>query len=374
MVGNEKTATTKDKASMTAPKGSKPKAPAGVPSETLELFAKAMRPEYLAENGHLVGRPQISAVFKGRRFVAVGSRIYHDLPPELTFHEFIVMFLKDILGRDWGLAELAKPRANRHPILQWLHALAERQNAPPAAVHGAVREVEHTGSTLALLTLAYDAYSIYHCAELPESLIKRLKHSAQFQGAKYEIAVAGLFARAGFTIGWIGDNSRKRPEFLATHKTTGERLVVEAKSRHRPGVLTQPGPIDVGAMKADLGRLVKAALEKETDGLPYVIYLDANLPMTDTDNPLARAWVKDIQSMLDQYGQGTASQPDPFTAITVTNFSWHYVGNTAEPGRSESLMVLPKYSAAALKDRRTLDLIFQAANQYGAVPPDFPPD
>ena len=345
-----------------------------VPPDVLEVVAKLMRPEYLGEGGLLVGRPQISAIFKGRRFVAVGSRIYHDLPPEVTFHEFIVMFLKDILGREWGLAERSKPLEDRHPILQWLSALAERQKAPPTAIHGAVREVEHTGSTLALLALAYDVYSIYHCAELPESLIKRLKQPAQFQGAKYEIAVAGLFARAGFTISWIDDSSRKRPEFLATHKTTGERLLVEAKSRHRPGVLTRPGPVDVGEMKADLGRLLKAALEKETDGLAYAIYLDANLPMTERDDPRTRAWVKDVEKMLDAFQEGTPTRPDPFTAITVTNFSWHYVGNTPEPGKSESLLILPRYPEAPLKDPRTIELIFEAANQYGAVPPEFPKD
>lgn len=357
---------------MTERENSDPKTSPDVPPDVLEIIAKLMRPEYLGKGGLLVGRPQISAIFKGRRFVAVGSRIYHDLPPQTTFHEFIVMFLKDILGREWGLAELSKPCEDRHPILHWLSALAERQKVPPAAIHGAVREVEHTGSTLALLTLAYDVYSTYHCAELPEPLIKRLKQPAQFQGAKYEIAVAGLFARAGFTIGWIDDSSRKRSEFLATHKTTGERILVEAKSRHRPGVLTRPGSVDLTTMKADLGRLLKAALEKETDGLAYAIYLDANLPMTETDDPRTRTWVKDVEKMLDAYQEGTPTRPDPFTAITVTNFSWHYVGNTAEPGQSESLMVLPKYPATPLKDPRTLELIFQAANQYGAVPPEFP--
>lgn len=332
-----------------------------------------MRPEYVGDDGLLVGRPQISGVFKGQRFVAVGSRTY-PIAPQLTFHEFLVMHLQTILGREWGLAELAKPLQDRHPAVQWLAALAERRQAPPAAVHGAVREVDHTGSTLALLTLAYDVYSIYHCAKLPNSLMKRLKHPAEFQGAKYEIAVAGLFARAGFTIEWIAERLRKRPEFVATHKTTGERVAVEAKSRHRRGVLTQPGAADVNSMKADLGGLLESALRKETDGLAYAIYLDANLPMTDAADPLTRSWVKDVQKMLDEQHEGTPTRPDPFTAITVTNFSWHYVGNTALPGRSEALLILPMYPAVPLRDRRTVELIFEAANQYGTVPAQFPED
>lgn len=344
-----------------------------MPAEVLRAFAEVMRPEYVGDGGLLVGRPQISGVFKDQRFVAVGGRTYL-IPPQVTFHEFIVMHLQMILGREWGMAELAKPLENRHLIVQWLAALAERRKAPPAAVHGAVREVDHTGSTLALLTLAYDVYSIYHCADLPNSLTKRLKHPAQFQGAKYEIAVAGLFVRAGFTIEWIADPSRKRPEFLATHKTTGERIVVEAKSRHRRGVLTQPGAEDVSAMKGDLGGLLNAALAKETDGLAYAIYLDANLPMTETTNPLTRGWVKDVKQMLDEQQEGTPTRPDPFTSITVTNFSWHYVGNTAQPGRSEALLVLPRYAAVPLRDRRTVELILEAADQYGMLPAQFPED
>ena len=81
---------------------------------------------------------------------------------------------------------------------------------------------------------------------LPDSLIKRLKDFHKFQGARYEILVAAVFTRAGFDIEWIDDTkaSGKHPEFIATHKRTGRKIAVEAKSRRRPGIQEKlPGTV-----------------------------------------------------------------------------------------------------------------------------------
>ncbi len=56
----------------------------------------------------------------------------------------------------------------------------------------------------ALLSLDYDFYSLQHCgAEVLSKLLNRLRNEQQFQGARYEIAVAALSCRAGFEIKWI---------------------------------------------------------------------------------------------------------------------------------------------------------------------------
>jgi hypothetical protein len=338
-----------------------------LPLEVRNMIRAMRRPEYLAEDGRLIGRPFVSALFNGWRYVAVGSRMAK-FPPEATLHEFLEAFLvDDVLGRDWVAGELKRGN-EAHPIARWLADLRALR-ARSVGSQG-VREVDMTGSALAFLTLAYDVYSTYHCGALPPRILHRLKHPVEFQGAKYEVAVAGLFARAGFTIAWIDDPTRKRPEFLASQKTTGERLVVEAKSRHRPGVLGRPGAVDVEVMKADLGRLLHDALEKETDGLPCAIYLDANMPVAATGDE-ERQRLRDIQRMLDRR-ESSPQQPDPFVGVTVTNFSWHYAGDAPAIGRSESVLVVPRYPRVALRDARTLQLIFEAAKQYGDVPGLFP--
>jgi hypothetical protein len=126
-------------------------------------------------------------------------------------------------------------------------------------------------------------------------------------------------------------------------------------------------------LKADLDRLLHAALEKETDGLPYAIYLDANLPPTNVGAAGRLSWVPDVERMLDRR-EASAANPDPFVGITVTNFSWHYAGDTAITGPSESVLVLPKFPRVPLRDERTMRLIFEAAQQYGHVPGMFPED
>lgn len=343
-----------------------------LPPEVMKMLRKIARPEYLDESGKLVGRPPVSALFNGWRYVAIGARMVK-VPPQTTFHEFLEMLLlSDVLGNEWIAAERERPEVSQHPIARWLFELRDLRGQAPAEASGSVRTLDMTGSALAFLTLGYDVYSILHCGALPAQILARLKHPTEFQGAKYEIAVAGLFARAGFTIEWIDDPARKRPEFIAAHKTTGEKLVVEAKSRHRAGVLGRPGAAEIGEMKAGLDRLLRAALEKETDDVPYAIYLDANLPLSN-DPARGLAWLPDVQRMLDTRAP-SASSPDPFSAITVTNFSWHYTGNTTTAARSESLLVLSRHPHSPLRDERTIRLIYTAAQQYGDVPGTFPED
>jgi hypothetical protein len=336
------------------------------------MLRTVARPEYLDEAGRLVGRQPVSALFNGWRYVAIGARMVK-LPPTTTFNEFLEMLLiSDVLTTEWVTEEVAKPPGQQHPITRWLLELREVRAGPPVAVDGSVAQFEPTGSALALLTLAYDVYSVLHCALLPKRIVKRLKHRNEFQGAKYEIAVAGLFVRAGFTIEWIDDRVRKRPEFIATHKATGEKLVVEAKSRHRPGVLGRAGSREVSAIKIDLDHLLRAALHKETDGLPYAIYLDANLPpgAAGTTQP---PWIPDVQQMFDERDTPPASA-DPFVGVTITNFSWHYAADAPVTGPTESLLVLPMNPQVPLRDGRTMRLIYEAALQYGYVPGMFSED
>ena len=125
-------------------------------------------------------------------------------------------------------------------------------------------------------------------------------------------------------------------------------------------------------MKADLDRLLHGAMGKETDGLPYAIYLDANLPLASAGTAQP-PWVPDVERMLSRR-EASATSPDPFVGITVTNFSWHYAGDATTTGQSESLLVLPRYPRIPLRDERTMQLIFEAAQQYGHVPGMFPED
>ena len=76
-------------------------------------------------------------------------------------------------------------------------------------------------------------------ATLQKRLLERLRHREQYQGARYELLAIATCVRAGFSVDYEdeSDSTRKYPELLATHKTTGLQTAVEAKGRHRHGVL-----------------------------------------------------------------------------------------------------------------------------------------
>ncbi|HET7099476.1 MAG TPA: SEC-C metal-binding domain-containing protein [Patescibacteria group bacterium] len=339
-------------------------------------FMGMFQKESYEKNGLLIGRPVISTEFKGYKVVAVGSRLYHRLPVNITFHEFVVIFLKDIVGPSWGLEESKKPKEDQHIIVRWIKEMSELLSNSPSRIENPIRDIKSakvSGDVQALLSLAYDIYSIYHCTDLPEDLINRLKNNDQFQGAKYEIAVAGIFARAGFNLKWYLRSSNKQGEFVATHRDTGEMITVEAKSRHREGVLNRPGQAkDFKEMRAQVGHLFNKALEKPDEGNPFMIFIDINLPLTEGENSLQKRWVGDIKKMMDQHPLGTYENPDPFTALFVTNFSWHYHGINTDVRKGETLTIIPLFPKIRTQDQNTITLLHKATEQYGTVPAMFP--
>ncbi len=110
--------------------------------------------------------------------------------------------------------------------------------------------------------------------------MRRLQHKDQFQGARHEAFVAATCIRAGYDIDYEdeSDGTTRHVEFTATHRATGQKVSVEAKSRHRPGVLGREGT-SVGSELVDAGiqRLIADALRKPASE-PLVIFLDLNLP------------------------------------------------------------------------------------------------
>lgn len=243
----------------------------------LDTRPVALTPER-DHSGMLVGRTPIDTLWESqdKRARAVGNTL-SIRPPNETNHEFYVDLLRHELGQDWNSEQLERPPEERHPLHQW-------ENHWREARAGQVPEVERvevdegrfeakpTGDLLALITLAYDVYSLKHSAALSDDVMGRLKNDDQFQGARYELAVGAVFLRAGYELTWLTETDRKLPEFIAKHRQTGTEIAVEAKSRHRPGILGREGETPSHTeLKADVGRLLRNALQKETDGRPFVV-------------------------------------------------------------------------------------------------------
>src|ERR1035437_4999133 len=113
---------------------------------------------------------------------------------------------------------------------------------------------------------------------LLDTTLARLEHRDQFQGAMHELFAEATCLHAGFTI--IRENekdpNRRHVEFTAVHKSTGQHVLVEAKSRHRAGVMGQPGARDASA-DIKFRRLINDAVTKDPNN-PLVIFVDTNLP------------------------------------------------------------------------------------------------
>lgn len=323
------------------------------------------------EQGRLLGRPMIDTLWQGKRVRAVGSQIVFR-PAHETKHEFFVNVLAQTLGNEWKQKQDTLEAAERHPVVKWVAEWDEmRRNQGEAALNKrdegrGMYSSTATGNISSLIALAYDVYTLRHAMALsPEdAIVKRLGNLEQFQGVRYELAVAAIIVRAGYAIEWITDVSRKLPEFVARR---GEvEIVVEAKSRLRPGVLGKPGERPAHEeLKADLGRLLRDALEKETDGRPFVVFLDLNLP--PRGEPTTEKWLKQLHDeVIEPRGEASAENPDLFSAVVFTNFSWHW--DDAEPSRgAEHAIVIPFYPAVALPSGEA-DRIWEAVQQYGALP------
>jgi hypothetical protein len=109
-------------------------------------------------------------------------------------------------------------------------------------------------------------------------------------------------------------------------------VAVEAKSRHRPGVLGQPGTIDT-ATPAKMRHLLLEALGKRP-AMPFVIFLDLNLPPAIPPRPPGG-----VPFWIDEWEQTLHSiRPEDwqlFTLVVCSNFPYHYGSSDQRtPGRS----------------------------------------
>lgn len=263
----------------------------------------------------------------GPRIVVVYNRVFTG--SWKTFHDFLFHYVKVTLGEAWGNAAIAKPAAQRHPVIQWYQLCCEEQARHPGAV-GELRFGPMTGAVAAYLGLAYDLYTLEHNGAqiadpcLQARLITRLKHPEQFIGARQEIRVAAFFLRAGFNLVWEDESSRhqRHCEFTATFPATGKAFGVECKIR-------QPAE---GQQTQHLGRfvgLVSDALRKDT---PYerIVLVDLNTPAQDRHGRHQdwREWAVRRLRLLERNPQEAAL---PSAYVVITSYPYHHHLHTLVP-------------------------------------------
>jgi len=318
-----------------------------------------------------------SLIFQGRRIRTIWNRLYW-FPQQQTFHEFLDYLVLQTLNREWFNRQQNLPAARQHVVCRWRRSLMELLQRPAMTDGGWIM----TGPVMAYFCFAWDLYWLQLIHRLPKSLERRLRDLDAFQGARYEVSIAAIFARAGFEIELLDEKekSSRHCEFVAKHKRTSGIVYVETKSRHRPGVLNQPGQFDSAApVKGDLfGLYADAIRQGPSETRPFFIFIDANVPCQVPKTALAYGdlpldvypWMTEF---LDKLRTRWASLADssPETAVCVTNYAAHF-GNEREPSPIGVCGFLPAPNPRApITDAGILDDILYCLRYCTKIPRQF---
>lgn len=262
-------------------------------------------------------RSPLDQIVGMERVVVAGSRVLA-IPAQWTFHEFLISYGRSRLGPDWIAANSEGP--NPHPLATSFHdGLCEMR--PTGRIDGRMVELRMNGALQAFITFAFDLFTVADNARVQSSLIERIRHLDQYQGARYESFCAASLIRAGFKLDFEdeGDSTRSHCEFTATHKKTKSSFSVEAKSRHRTP--EQAGESDLPARTY---KIVQDALKKDANH-ERIIFVDVNLPQ-DEQPLFEEEWHKEVAKTLNEIEENQrAEDPWPQAIIFFTNrktFPW----------------------------------------------------
>lgn len=315
--------------------------------------------------------------YKGEKVRAVGSRIYFS-PPDQTFHDFCIQIIKSDFGVDWYRKEQRKSEEDQHVVYKWFKSYTEfiKKHSQKQKKNTSIWSARATGDVWSIATLGYDLFSVHHSnSMIPHELYDRLKSRANFQGARYEIGVAAFFARQNFKIEFVKRKSEKHWEFNATNKLRNEIIAVEVKSRHRPGVIHQSGnELEFNEIKVGIARVLNEALKQKPENLPFIIFIDLNLPATSEKRITEKKWWNDLLRAIDLQKVPTKEDPDDFNMLFLTNFSYHYAGKAivdTNAFNTDVCVVIPKYSKIPFVDNSTASILDKEVSTYGYIPYDW---
>jgi hypothetical protein len=343
-------------------KGESSQAPPTLPPEVLAKMRQQMQEEADRRRKYGNVRPLITARHQGHRFIAVGSRLYFHEQWK-TFTDFLWFYVFDVMGKEWWREEGSKPLADQHPILHWRAYLVEEQKKLTPDKQGLL-SAEPTGIMAAYLLLAYDLYVLRDHSKLQDVVVKRLRHRDQFQGARYELFVAATFIRAGLQFAYEdeGDGSKKHPEFIASHTESGQVIAVEAKARQR----MIKGPFDLAEIRPSVRDLLLNAGDKQP-AHPLVVFVELNLPPEEPRDVIP-AWVPHVNQVLHEIADARGGR-SPFGAVFFTNRP-HLYGLPGELDASKHFYAA--WPADSPISEGMIDILGNAARQYGNVPSKFP--
>ena len=257
--------------------------------------------------GH--GRPIISTMSNGYRIVAVRNKL-HWSKKWRTFHDFLFSYVGILMEPYIGNEDLRRAREHQHPVSQLYQdccAYQKEMIKSPGHIH----ESPMTHFVWKYMWLGYNLYIMEHHDKLLEAMLKRLADKHLFDGAYYETEVIGKFILAGFDIALEdeADTSKSHVEFIATHRATGQKYSVEAKSRR------------AGKPHTNINKQLLKALRKDAEHL-RVVFIDLNFEELGDEHANLK-WPGEVDREIRELEKklvikGAPAQP---AYIFVTNYS-----------------------------------------------------
>jgi hypothetical protein len=312
--------------------------------------------------------------------VAVNNRIYFSEPPKKWrfFTDFLFFFGRERFGREWFDVQQNTSAETQHPAYLWrnqAYAFMAKQESQADGIFTAVPN----GPMAACNGFYYDLYTVDNYGLLDSTLLNRLKHRDQFQGALHELFAIATCLRGGFAITKEDekDRTRKHTEFVAIHAESRQHFLVEAKSRHRAGVLGYAGSRDA-VPDVRFNRLLNEAFAKDPHN-PLVVFVDTNLPATDASlffEPTSREPLLPSRAMarlMDKVRRDHEGV-DPYNVVVFSNHPQHYEqSDQVAPGNRWAAWISEKPRIPLYNRKAAIDLT-KAVHLYNNVPTHFPPD
>ena len=324
--------------------------------------------------GHVM--PIISTDNWGRKIVGVGKRLLVSSKerPWKYFPDFLDDYVVTVFGKEWGEAQLTKPESDRHPLFRWRVEALKYMQQQPRIMDGSYNAPPN-GFMAAYMAFAFNLFCIEGNSRFDDGLLARLKNTEQFQGAKHEVFTEATCLRGGFSIEHENerDGSKRHAEFTAKHKATGQLISVEAKSKHREGVLGQPGsPKPFEKFSLRFGKLLNDAIAKNPPH-PLVVFIDANLPYRSAErvlghDPMAPDRPTRIMREFIDRERKQHDGVDRYAMLVFTNQPHHYTQPNELDPQKHILSIIPFAPARPVTQSSALDDLRHAVGLYGNIP------
>lgn len=298
----------------------------------------------------------------------VGNKEYHR-PKDEGLHEFLINHLALVLGLKWIGEQNALQFDDRHIVMQWSKYDTLIMQDLKSKGFKVGDKIRPSGYTREFLSLASDVYYLKMFDCLPNKILKRLKDKTQFQGVRYEIAVASALIRSGFRIEWITKKGEKQCEFEAIHNLTNESIAIETKSRVRKGTFNVKGDLpNFDEVYLDFLHLYNKAMEQNPKDKPFGVFIDINRPQNREGNKWF--WKDALYEKIQKEGDNFWGNIAP-SFLAMTNSGWHYEkANRAGKGEGRIVGTLSQKNLYPIEKELTFKAIEIAMKRFGKIPND----